>query len=81
MVTRHGDLIGAIEAGDGDGAEAEASALTADLVRRLRSYLEENLTTKVRTGGADVQQAPGSDWSDPSVGRQPGRPKSKQGEK
>lgn len=49
-VKRHGDLVGAIEAGDGDAAEAEAHALVVDLVQRLRSYFEENLTVGLAMG-------------------------------
>lgn len=44
-VAHHSGLVGAIEAGDVDAAETEAHALTADLVKRLRSYFEENLTS------------------------------------
>ncbi len=44
VVARHSGLVGAIEAGDADAAEAEAHALTTGLVERLRSYFEENLT-------------------------------------
>ena len=57
VVARHSGLIGAIEAGDTDGAEAEARALTADLVKRLRSYLEENLAAGVTIGAPDIQGA------------------------
>lgn len=42
-VDRHSDLIDAIEAGDAATAETTAQSLTDDLVRRLRSYFEENL--------------------------------------
>lgn len=53
-VARHGDLIGAIEAGDAEGAEAEARGLTGDLVVRLRSYFEENLASTVGIGGGSM---------------------------
>jgi DNA-binding GntR family transcriptional regulator len=49
-VARQSDLIGAIEAGDADGAEAEAGNITSDLVARLRCYFEENLAREVSVG-------------------------------
>ncbi|KAB2850694.1 MAG: GntR family transcriptional regulator [Hyphomicrobiaceae bacterium] len=58
LVARHSGLASAIEAGDADGAEAEARALHGELTRRLRSYLEENLTASVRI---DVESADGPD--------------------
>ena len=52
VVARQGDLIGAIEARDADGAEAEAGQITMELVVRLRSYFEENLTKGISIGTA-----------------------------
>lgn len=48
VLTRHSVLAAAIAKGDQKSAEECARMLTADLVLRLRSYLEENLTAAVR---------------------------------
>jgi DNA-binding GntR family transcriptional regulator len=53
MVARYADLAGAIEANDAESAETEARALTSDLVARLRSYFEENLTSGVGVASTD----------------------------
>jgi DNA-binding GntR family transcriptional regulator len=54
-IARHSDLIGAIEDGDAAAAEAEARAITSDLVGRLRSYLEENLIASVSIGASRTE--------------------------
>ncbi|MEZ5844378.1 MAG: GntR family transcriptional regulator [Hyphomicrobiaceae bacterium] len=50
VIERQGCLVTAIAESDGAAAEEAARALTADLVLRLRSYLEENLASTVGVG-------------------------------
>ncbi|MCK6451748.1 MAG: GntR family transcriptional regulator [Alphaproteobacteria bacterium] len=71
VVKRHGDLVGAIEAGDADGAEAEAHALVVDLVKRLRSYFEENLTLGLAMGVEPQRGAASGLMEDVVVGKRP----------
>ena len=52
ILSGQGNLASAIAEGDESTAETCARQLTADLVLRLRSYLEENLVAGVRVGAA-----------------------------
>ena len=58
-LANHDTLVGAIVAGDAARAEAAARAITDDLVRRLRSYFEENLVSDVSMQSLAPELAPG----------------------
>lgn len=58
-LTNHDALVGAIVAGDAARAEAAARTVTDDLVRRLRSYFEENLVSDVSMQSLAPELAPG----------------------
>lgn len=58
-VAHHETLVAAILGGDAGRAEAAARAVTFDLVRRLRTYFEENLVSDVNMQSLAPEHAPG----------------------